>query len=1089
MNECPPLPRQVHLRTQLDRLYGSPTLTSLFREIANLVLAELPFASLALILRYRKSEWSEMVYARIGVREELPRLFWKSASGLTSVVLREARPLYTASYPDECARHGLTAMDMLSPVPIHAWMGVPLEQQGDVFGVLITFSEQSGQELGPAERELLIWLAHEAGRLIWSVRRYEYAANESRRHEALNQIARVINSSLDPEQVPSLIVQRAPALFDAEEASLLLRDAQTGELIFSYAAGPVGQSLLGERLPPGKGIVGFVAESGQSTIVNDVSSDGRFYRFLDGNTGFHTRAVVAVPLRALDGVKGVLEVLNHRANAPFTEEDLRLLEALADQAIIALENARRFASIDSALTRRLQDLDRSNDRLRQILQAANAIRVERQLDDLLPQITSAIAHSSGFRRVMLALVGRERGPEPFIQRVATAGSRATTGRSRTPRLLLRDFEALLRPELRRSGLTYLLDQQRDTMTWLYDGEPQPPTTDAELRPGMWQATDALICLLRNSRGELLGTLGFDEPENELRPDAEQMQILEILANQAAAAIENAHLYSAQQASLNRMLALNGLGRAINTTLRSPRQIYELTARGMQELSEARWARVYLGDPAAGPPELSFKTGGLPLDNEDAARLAAEVAAARRPISRRPAPERETMVGVPLRGSARSFGAICVGFGDGSPSQAELETLVLFASQAASAVESLGLLEAVREGRDRLASIMASTREGMLLVSDEGRVSEVNAAFVQLVSAERWPLGLDGLSFSQLLDQWHIVAGFPLTERELLYRSAAAVAEGIESFMRGQLNGTVVGTPALEWSIMRATRTDVDPPANPALSEARSWPILLTIRDITALKETERLRNDLTNMMVHDLRSPLATVMTSIDMILREVIGTLNPSQQEILAIAHTSAQHVLNMINLLLDISRLEGGRMPLNRTLLAVQALTERASERMHVLAQSKQIAIRLDHDPSAGYIFADDDLVLRVLQNLLDNALKFSARQSTVILRTELVPSAESEAPPAVQSNEALFQLLTGYAVRFAVRDTGIGISPNDLEKIFAKFSQAGNHRNPGTGLGLTFCKLVVEAHGGQIMVESTPGVGSTFSFTLPAATLNSR
>src|SRR5690606_3648266 len=105
------------------------------------------------------------------------------------------------------------------------------------------------------------------------------------------------------------------------------------------ASGPAGNQLLGQRVPAGEGVAGFVASSGEPSIVNDTQADGRFYGVLDGSTGFKTRSILAVPLRAIDGVKGVLEVLNRRDNAPFTDSDRDLLEALADQATIALENA------------------------------------------------------------------------------------------------------------------------------------------------------------------------------------------------------------------------------------------------------------------------------------------------------------------------------------------------------------------------------------------------------------------------------------------------------------------------------------------------------------------------------------------------------------------------------------------------------------------------------------------------------------------------------------------------------------------------------------------------------------------------------
>ncbi|HMQ33853.1 MAG TPA: GAF domain-containing protein, partial [Chloroflexaceae bacterium] len=1088
LRRAPPPPlerRKAELRPALDRLRGAQAVQPLLHEVCALVRSAVPFPNAICTLRYRDSEWFEIGYVMAGGHAGRAPVYWRDDAGLSGAVIKSGQSLYTDSYLDECARRGIAPFFLAEPTPVYAWMGVPLRDNGTIFGTLNAFGDQPQQALDADDRALLVWLSDELSGLIRGAQRYQQVEEESRRREGLIKITRALNSSLDPEYVPTLIVERAPVLLDAEEGSLLLLDDDTGELIFSYAAGPAGQQLLGQRLPAGKGIAGFVAASGQAAIVNNAGADGRFYRALDGNTGFNTRSILAVPLRGLDGVRGVIEVLNRRDDAPFTDEDRALLEALADQAMIALENARKFASVDQALARRAQDLDRSNDRLHKILRASNVLRTERLLDGLLPQIAGVVSESSGFRSAMIALVQRERAPEPYLRRVAAAGPHAAAlaavGERRLP---LARFEALLRPEFRRGSLTYLVEGRHDEYAWLRDHALAHHDGAEDGRPGAWQPGDTLFCLLRNSRGELIGLLGFDNPEDGLRPGEAQVQILEILANQAAAAIENAHLHADQQQSLNRMLALNALGRAISTTVRAPQEIYELTTRAMQEMGNASWATIFLGDPAAGPLVASFHTGGAPTDGE-VALLAREALAARRPVSRLPGRDGsgEALIGIPLRGSERTLGAICVGYSEGRPDAAEVETLILFASQAAAAVEGLRLLGEVREGRDQLASIMASTREGILLVDDAGAVAVANGAFIGLAGADGWaeaastPGDLAGLPVVPLLERWQAAEGFPPAELELLAGGVAAVADGREIFVRGQLNSALPSGRALEWTVLRATREGAGPLDLPAPAEIRRWPILLTARDITAAKETERLRNDLTNMMVHDLRSPLTSILTSIDMLFRGITGEVTNSQREILTIAYTSAQNVLNMVNLLLDISRLEGGRMPLERSALAVEGLVERAAGRMSVIARNKNIAIDVEVSPGAAYVFADGELVLRVLQNLLDNALKFSPKGGRVLLSADVVPG--QFAPPA-EAEGAPFSMDAGRAVRFAVRDSGVGIRPGDLEKIFLKFGQAGNRRNAGSGLGLTFCKLVAEAHGGTIWVESAPGSGSTFAFT---------
>ena len=777
--------------------------------------------------------------------------------------------------------------------------------------------------------------------------------------------------------------------------------------------------------------------------------------------------------------------VNRHDGGPLPVDDRDRREALADPALLAPANAATLASEDETLARRVQELERANNRLHKLLRTANALRAERQLDDLLPQIATIVSSNSGFQSAIVALVRREHPAVPYLQRVAAAGlAPPALDPLRPTRMPLARFEALLRPTLAQGSLTYLLTQGADEYRQLWDRPAvlaQPRPTSSESEP--WQPGTALFCLLRNSRGELLGLLGLDDPEDGLRLKAAQVPMLELLANQAAAAIENAYLHADQQLSLNRMLALNGLGRAISTTLRSPQQIYELTARGIQDMSEARWATVYLHNPRTGELSTPIHTGAPPLDLVVAAQLARETITARRPVSRLPDATGidEALIGIPLRGSRQMLGALCIGYRESTPSTAELETLILFASQAATAVESLHLLAAVREGRDQLASIMTSTREGLLLVGDTAQIAVANEAFFSLADGNLWPAApvnpaaLTDLPVSQLRERWQAVANFAPGEFEQLWASMHTVAEGHELFMRGQLNGVAPGARSLEWTVLRATREATNAlPIEDSLTGPQ-WPILLTIRDITAAKATERLRNDLTNMMIHDLRSPLTSIMTSIDMLFRGITGEVATTQREILTIAYTSAQHLLNMVNLLLDISRLEGGHMPLDRTDLAVERLIERAANRMRVIARNKLVTLEVVVAPEAAYVYADMELVLRVLQNLLDNALKFSVKNGSIRLTADEVPASTAATP----EGGVMRQL-----VRFAVHDSGLGIRPSDLDKIFHKFGQAGNRRNAGSGLGLTFCKLVVEAHGGQIWVESTFGTGSTFAFTLPAA-----
>jgi len=241
-----------------------------------------------------------------------------------------------------------------------------------------------------------------------------------------------------------------------------------------------------------------------------------------------------------------------------------------------------------------------------------------------------------------------------------------------------------------------------------------------------------------------------------------------------------------------------------------------------------------------------------------------------------------------------------------------------------------------------------------------------------------------------------------------------------------------------------------------------------------LKAAEEMRQFLAQMLVHDLRTPLTTVLASLEMLQTGMAGQLSDVQQEIAEMCARSGQHLLSLVNELLDISKLESGEMHLNREPLEPLALLRGAATHLEGQARFYTTPIQIEVAPDLPPLLADEDLLRRVLINLLGNALKFGDRKHSVIVsvqKAEISEEDESE---------------TQGALLFSVRDYGEGIAPADQERIFSKFAQAQDRRDQrrgsSTGLGLTFCKLAVEAHGGRIWVESVLGQGSTFFFTIP-------
>ncbi len=230
-----------------------------------------------------------------------------------------------------------------------------------------------------------------------------------------------------------------------------------------------------------------------------------------------------------------------------------------------------------------------------------------------------------------------------------------------------------------------------------------------------------------------------------------------------------------------------------------------------------------------------------------------------------------------------------------------------------------------------------------------------------------------------------------------------------------------------------------------------------------LRESERVMRDLTNMIVHDLRVPLTAVIGSVQSLAETAEPRLKPKEHEILGLALSGGETLLQMISDLLDVSKLEEHRTVLHRRSTSIAEIVEQVYTQVGILARRKKLTLKIAVPPDLPMVSVDRDRVVRVLINLLGNAVRHTAPGGRITVDARL--------------SDGL--------VAVCVTDTGEGIPPEFHARIFDKFAQVESHRQRraySTGLGLTFCKLAVEAHGGSIWVESEPDKGSAFTFTLP-------
>ncbi|TFH35442.1 MAG: GAF domain-containing protein [Anaerolineales bacterium] len=371
-----------------------------------------------------------------------------------------------------------------------------------------------------------------------------------------------------------------------------------------------------------------------------------------------------------------------------------------------------------------------------------------------------------------------------------------------------------------------------------------------------------------------------------------------------------------------------------------------------------------------------------------------------------------------------------------------------AIQATIALENTDLFQRISESHNRLLAVLNSTREGILLINTDGKIVIANNQIEAMI----------GLKPEDLLQASINDASLDLASH--LGYTQADLTQLAASLQKGQAQLTGVSTFDNPGGTGH-TYHRIDAPVYDRTDQLIGW--LISVRDISEQREIEETRTHLTEMIVHDLRSPLTAILNSLSLLRRSMEGD-EPSSiaEQAFTVSDRSVNQMLGLVNSLLDISRLESGKLKISTEAVLIKPLMIELQERFQLEANSIGIILKTDYEVTETYGLIDREKIQRVLGNLLDNALKFTPTGGEVELGFTR----------------------KGDEIIFWVSDTGPGISPEFHQKIFERYIQipGTTGRRRGTGLGLAFAKLAVEAHEGKLWVEESPSGGSVFKFSLP-------
>jgi two-component system phosphate regulon sensor histidine kinase PhoR len=344
-----------------------------------------------------------------------------------------------------------------------------------------------------------------------------------------------------------------------------------------------------------------------------------------------------------------------------------------------------------------------------------------------------------------------------------------------------------------------------------------------------------------------------------------------------------------------------------------------------------------------------------------------------------------------------------------------------------ALAQQGRLSALDAERGKLAAVLEQMTDGVLIADALGRVQFANPAVARLFGGPQAP----GHTVAEILRQHQLIEAWQRCQQS------------------GELQTQSVELPARHQFIQLI----VIPDRNTGGS-------LLLVQDLTRVRRLETVRRDFISNVSHELRTPLAS-LKALTETLQEGALEDPKAARRFLGRIETEVDALTQMAQELLELTRIESGQVPLELKAASPAVLLTSAADRMRAQAERAGLALRVEPPADLPEVLADPPRLEQVLVNLIHNALKFTRPGGEVVL------SAGAQ---------------EGF-VRFAVADSGVGISPDDLPRIFERFYKADRARSGGgTGLGLSICRHLVEAHGGQIWAESEEGRGSTFFFTIP-------
>ena len=1002
-------------------------------------------------------------------------------------------------FPANRAGHRLRLANMR---PRRAVLAVPLLRDKAAVGA-ISVGRAEARAFSKHDIRLLQTFANQAVIAIENVRLFNETKEALEQQTATAEILKVISSSpTNVQPVFDAIVAAALKLCAAASANAVTYDGQLIHVAAVAEAGSSAAEALARHFgtypkrPSTDTANTRAILTRQVVAIPDVMAD-ETYAAKDTAVAAGYRSIVSVPLmRGRDPI-GALTVARPEPGL-FPEKKLALLQTFADQAVIAIENVRLFNETKEALERQTATAE--------ILRVIAASPSDTQpVFDVIARSAQRLlgAHYANVTRLV----------DGALHLVAHTGASGTTDES-----LRKLFPAKLTGQgaLGRAVLSREPAVIGDVETDLaYSASFREGARDRGYR--------SLLAVPMLREGVAIGAIAVTRREAGPFTD-HQINLLKTFADQAVIAIENVRLFNETKEALEQQTAISEVLRVISSSPADVKPVLDAVAERAARICEAGDAQIFLreGDAMKHVARYGEIPIGVPLGDarpvsrgwvagravlEGRAIHIEDLLAVPRedyPVSHelRDRAGHRTLLSVPLMREHRPLGAISLRRMEVRPfTEKQIALLKTFADQAAIAIENVRLFNETREALDQqkasaevlgtISSSIADTRPvfarilescqrlfegnlvGVTLATPDDRVELAAYEGEHKEEAARMypmPLSRESGTGCAILDR--TVLHFPDVQEGAAPPRVVQGARtmGFRTIIFAPMIFEGRGIGAI-WVARRAGGPFSDKQitllktfADQAVIAIQNARLFREIQEKSAqLEVANKHKSEFLANMSHELRTPLNAIIGFSEALSDRMFGEVNEKQAEYLKDIHESGRHLLSLINDILDLSKIEAGRMELDVSTFHLPTALGNAMTLIRERAQRHGIELGLDVDEHLAEFSGDERKFKQIMLNLLSNAVKFTPDGGKVQV------SARRE----------------NGAVEIAVRDTGIGIAPEDQAAVFEEFKQVGRDKMrtaEGTGLGLALTRRFVELHGGAIRLESTPGKGSTFTVSLP-------